>query len=127
MSQQHERTVGADSDHHMVTGKTRCSKPSASPLSQHVGDEDELRPAGLMVGLAIVDEPDIRAGTPTGIGGSSFKHERDEALLAEAPRLAPHREPIRRRIVRLGHIAQAALGTKISRRMLASGEITPQQ
>jgi nucleotide-binding universal stress UspA family protein len=37
-----------------------------------------------LVGLAIVDEPDIRAGTPTGIGGSSFKHERDEALLAEA-------------------------------------------
>jgi len=39
--------------------------------------------AGL-VGLAIVDEPDIRAGTPTGFGGSSFKHERDEALVAEA-------------------------------------------
>jgi nucleotide-binding universal stress UspA family protein len=37
-----------------------------------------------LVGLAIVDEPDIRAGTPTGIGGSSFKHERDEALVAEA-------------------------------------------
>jgi nucleotide-binding universal stress UspA family protein len=37
-----------------------------------------------LVGLAIVDEPDIRAGTPTGIGGSSFKHERDETLLAEA-------------------------------------------
>jgi nucleotide-binding universal stress UspA family protein len=37
-----------------------------------------------LVGLAIVDEPDIRAGTPTSIGGSSFKHERDEALVAEA-------------------------------------------
>src|SRR4029079_13629136 len=37
-----------------------------------------------LVGLAIVDEPDIRAGTPTGIGGSAFKHERDEALLADA-------------------------------------------
>ena len=37
-----------------------------------------------LIGLAIVDEPDIRAGTPTGIGGSSFKHERDEALLADA-------------------------------------------
>ena len=37
-----------------------------------------------LVGLAIVDEPDIRAGTPTGIGGSSFKHERDESLVAEA-------------------------------------------
>jgi nucleotide-binding universal stress UspA family protein len=37
-----------------------------------------------LVGLAIVDEPDIRAGTPTSIGGSSFKHERDDALVAEA-------------------------------------------
>ncbi len=37
-----------------------------------------------LVGLAIVDEPDIRAGTPTSIGGSAFKHERDEALVAEA-------------------------------------------
>ena len=37
-----------------------------------------------LVGLAIVAEPDIRAGTPTGIGGSSFKHERDETLVAEA-------------------------------------------
>jgi hypothetical protein len=30
-----------------------------------------------LVGLAIVDEPDIRAGTAIGIGGTSFKHERD--------------------------------------------------
>jgi len=37
-----------------------------------------------LVGLTIVDEPDIRAGTATGIGGSSFKHERDETLLADA-------------------------------------------
>jgi nucleotide-binding universal stress UspA family protein len=37
-----------------------------------------------LVGLAIVAEPDIRAGTATGIGGSSFKHERDEALVADA-------------------------------------------
>ena len=27
-----------------------------------------------LVGLAIVDEPDIRAGAATSIGGSSFKH-----------------------------------------------------
>jgi nucleotide-binding universal stress UspA family protein len=44
----------------------------AKPLSAH------------LAGLAIVDEPDIRAGTPTSIGGSSFKHERDDALVAEA-------------------------------------------
>ena len=37
-----------------------------------------------LVGLAIVDEPDIRAGAATGIGGSSFKHERDESLIADA-------------------------------------------
>jgi nucleotide-binding universal stress UspA family protein len=37
-----------------------------------------------LVGLAIIDEPDIRAGVATGIGGSSFKHERDEALMADA-------------------------------------------
>ena len=37
-----------------------------------------------LVGLAIVDEPDIRAGAASGFGGSSFKHERDEALVADA-------------------------------------------
>lgn len=37
-----------------------------------------------IAGLAIIDEPDIRSGSATGIGGSSFKHERDESLLAEA-------------------------------------------
>ncbi len=37
-----------------------------------------------LVGLVIVDEPQIRAGAATSIGGSSFKHERDESLLAEA-------------------------------------------
>jgi len=37
-----------------------------------------------LVGLAIVAEPDIRAGAAMGIGGSTFKHERDEALVADA-------------------------------------------
>ena len=37
-----------------------------------------------LAGLAIIDEPDIRAGAATGIGGSSFKHERDEALMVDA-------------------------------------------
>ena len=41
-----------------------------------------------LVGLVIVDEPDIRAGVATGIGGSSFKHERDEALVADARKRA---------------------------------------
>lgn len=39
-----------------------------------------------LVGLAIVDEPDIRAGTATSIGGSSFKQERDLTLVADAER-----------------------------------------
>ena len=41
-----------------------------------------------LVGLAIVDEPDIRAGAATGIGGASFKHERDETLVADARKRA---------------------------------------
>jgi nucleotide-binding universal stress UspA family protein len=34
--------------------------------------------------MAIIDKPDIEAGTPTGIGNSAFKHRRDEALLVDA-------------------------------------------
>jgi len=41
-----------------------------------------------MAGLAIIDEPDIRAVTPTSIGGASYKHERDQALVADAKKLA---------------------------------------
>jgi nucleotide-binding universal stress UspA family protein len=37
-----------------------------------------------LVGLAIVDEPDIRAGAATGFGGSSYKRDRDAALLKDA-------------------------------------------
>ncbi len=37
-----------------------------------------------LAGLAIIDEPDIRAGAAMGIGGSAFKHERDEALMLDA-------------------------------------------
>lgn len=39
--------------------------------------------AGL-AGLAIVDEPDIRAGAATGIGGASYKRVRDDALVEHA-------------------------------------------
>src|SRR4051794_3951715 len=34
--------------------------------------------------MSIVDEPDIRAGAAMGIGGASYKHERDDALVADA-------------------------------------------
>jgi len=37
-----------------------------------------------VVGLAIIDEPDICAGTPTGAWGASYKHERDQHLLSDA-------------------------------------------
>lgn len=37
-----------------------------------------------LFGLAVVDEPDIRAGAAVGIGSASFKHERDDALVADA-------------------------------------------
>src|SRR4051794_26487692 len=37
-------------------------------------------------GLAIVDEPDIRAGSVAGIGGSSYKRQRDDALVEDAHR-----------------------------------------
>lgn len=40
-------------------------------------------PAGL-VGLAIVDEPDIVAGAATSIGGASYRRERNAALLDDA-------------------------------------------
>src|SRR3954462_2205426 len=37
-----------------------------------------------LVGLAMVDEPDIRAGASTGFGGTTYKQQRDEALLKDA-------------------------------------------
>lgn len=44
-------------------------------------------PAGL-VGLAIVDQPDIVAGAATSIGGASYRRGRDAALLEDAHRRA---------------------------------------
>ncbi|HVZ73339.1 MAG TPA: universal stress protein [Polyangia bacterium] len=41
-----------------------------------------------LVGLTIVDEPDITAGAAMGIGGSSFKQDRDKALIEDAHRRA---------------------------------------
>ena len=53
---------------------------AATRLAITIANQSKAR----LVGLAIVDEPDIRAGAATGIGGASYKHERDEALLADA-------------------------------------------
>src|SRR5215471_413719 len=66
-----------------------CLEGSASSdAATSVAIETAKRLAATLVGLAIIDEPDIRAGTATSIGGSSFKHERDEALVADARKQA---------------------------------------
>jgi nucleotide-binding universal stress UspA family protein len=41
-----------------------------------------------LIGLTIIDEPDITAGAAMGIGGSSYKHDRDKILMEEAHRRA---------------------------------------
>jgi nucleotide-binding universal stress UspA family protein len=41
-----------------------------------------------LVGLAIIEAPSITAGAAMGIGGSSYKQERDEALLIDAKQQA---------------------------------------
>jgi len=41
-----------------------------------------------LIGLTIIDEPDITAGTAMGIGGSSYKQDRDKALIEDAHRRA---------------------------------------
>lgn len=41
-----------------------------------------------LAGMAIVDEPDIRAGSAAGIGATAYKHDRDEALMATARKQA---------------------------------------
>src|SRR5262245_35892059 len=64
----------------LVCLESPASREAATRVAIGIAKDLQAR----LVGLAVVDEPDIRAGTPTGIGGSSFKHERDETLLAEA-------------------------------------------
>lgn len=73
--QQHERTAGADVDHHVVPGQTSGSTAGSLPLSQHVGHQSELRATGLMVGLSVVDECD-----PAGGGGTNRASEADVDL-----------------------------------------------
>jgi nucleotide-binding universal stress UspA family protein len=58
-----------------------------SPSSQQaieLGGQLGLRLQATLVGLAIVDEPDIRAGAATGIGGAAYKKDRDATLLKDA-------------------------------------------
>lgn len=66
-----------------------CLEGSASSdAATGIAIETAKRLAATLVGLAIVDEPDIRAGAATSIGGSSFKHERDDTLVADARKRA---------------------------------------
>jgi nucleotide-binding universal stress UspA family protein len=61
--------------------------PSTARAVEVAIDLARWLPAGL-VGLAIVDEPDIVAGSATSIGGASYRHDRDAALLDDAHRRA---------------------------------------
>jgi nucleotide-binding universal stress UspA family protein len=56
----------------------------SSEAGTHVAIDLARTLRATLVGLAIVDEPDIRAGAAVGIGGSSYKHDRDETLVADA-------------------------------------------
>jgi nucleotide-binding universal stress UspA family protein len=55
------------------------SSGSATELALRLGSTLQAT----LVGLAIVDEPSIRAGAATGIGGSSYKQQRDAVLLKD--------------------------------------------
>jgi nucleotide-binding universal stress UspA family protein len=61
-----------------------ASSEAATRVSIDIARELQAR----LAGIAIVDEPDIRAGTAVGIGGVAFKHERDETLVADARKQA---------------------------------------
>ncbi|HVZ89126.1 MAG TPA: universal stress protein [Polyangia bacterium] len=62
-----------------------CLEGSPSSAAALTSALELARPLeATLSGIAVVDEPDIRAGAATSIGGSSFKHERDEALVADA-------------------------------------------
>jgi nucleotide-binding universal stress UspA family protein len=56
------------------------SSDRATDLAIEIAREMSAR----LMGLTIVDEPNIRAGAATGIGGASFKQHRDEVLLEDA-------------------------------------------
>ena len=61
-----------------------ASSERATDLAIEIARELSAR----LMGLAIVDEPNIRAGAATGIGGASFKQHRDEVLLEHAHKKA---------------------------------------
>jgi nucleotide-binding universal stress UspA family protein len=60
------------------------SSERATDLGIEIAREQSAR----LAGLAIVDEPNIRGGAATSIGGASFKQHRDEVLLEDAHKQA---------------------------------------
>jgi nucleotide-binding universal stress UspA family protein len=56
------------------------SSERATDLAIEIAREQSAR----LLGLAIVDEPEIRAGAATSIGGASFRQHRDEVLIEDA-------------------------------------------
>jgi nucleotide-binding universal stress UspA family protein len=57
---------------------------SSSEAATHISIATARELGARLAGLAIVDEPDIRAGTAVGIGAATYKRERDDALVADA-------------------------------------------
>ncbi len=58
-----------------------------SPSSERATDlaiEIAREQSAVITGVAIIDEPSIRAGAATGIGSASYKQHRDEVLLEDA-------------------------------------------
>src|SRR5947209_7245977 len=58
------------------SSSSKCATEVAIAMARDLG--------ATLVGLAVVDAPDILSNEATGFGGSSYKHDRDEALLADA-------------------------------------------
>src|SRR5438477_6809185 len=69
----------------MIADILVCLEGSPSGVrAREVAIDVARRLEAALVGLAIVDEPDIHAREATGIGGSSYKQQRDEVLLEDA-------------------------------------------
>jgi nucleotide-binding universal stress UspA family protein len=69
----------------MIKSILVCLEGSASSkAATRTAIEIARESSAAVVGLAIIDEPGIRAGTPTGAWGSSYRHDRDLRLLGSA-------------------------------------------
>ena len=79
-----DSAFAAATEIHMIKNILVCLEGSpSSDAAMRTAVQIARETKAFLVGMAIVDKPDIEAGTATGVGGASFKHERDEALLAQ--------------------------------------------